>query len=50
MELKLHNDARTADMIKQAKARVRVSADKLRRLRAKKVHITHLGEIRNAGG
>lgn len=50
MELRLHHDARTADEVKKAKARVRVSADRLRKLRAKKILVTYLGELRNAGG
>lgn len=50
MELRLHHDARTADEVKKAKARIRVSGDRLRRLRARKVGVSYLGEVRNAGG
>lgn len=50
MELKLHMDGRTADELKQSKARVRVSGDRLRKLRARKVAVTYLGEVKNAGG
>ncbi|MFN7021414.1 MAG: type II CRISPR RNA-guided endonuclease Cas9 [Phycisphaerales bacterium] len=49
-ELKLHRDGRTADQLKKDKARVRVSGEKLRLLQARKVRITYLGEVRNAGG
>lgn len=50
MELKEHLDARSADAIKQAKARIRVSGEKLRKLNAKKVRITYLGEVKPCGG
>jgi CRISPR-associated endonuclease Csn1 len=50
MELKYHRDARAADTIKQAKARVRVSGEKLRALDARKVCITYLGEVKPSGG
>lgn len=49
-ELRLHLDGRTTDVLKKAKARVRVSGDKLRQLRARKVRVTYLGEVVNAGG
>lgn len=48
-ELKLHQDARTADELKRSKARLRVSGEKLRTLSARKVRVTHLGEIRRCG-
>lgn len=44
-EFKLHDDARTADEIKKAKARVRAGGDKLRKLKARKVKVSPLGEI-----
>lgn len=50
MELKFHTDARTSQELKAERARVRVSGDRLRRLNARKVHVTYLGEVRNAGG
>lgn len=50
IEFRLHSDARTVDQIGKAGARVRASGDKLRRLHACKVHVTHLGEVHNAGG
>jgi CRISPR-associated endonuclease Csn1 len=49
-ELKLHLDGRTADELRTAKARIRVSGDRLRILHARKVHVNYLGEVRNAGG
>ncbi|GJQ29524.1 MAG: hypothetical protein HBSAPP03_14080 [Phycisphaerae bacterium] len=49
-ELKLHMDGRTTDQLKKDKARVRASGDKLRQLRARKVRVTYLGEVLNAGG
>lgn len=49
-ELKLHMDGRTADELKKAKSRVRASGDKLRQWGARKVHVTYLGQIMNAGG
>lgn len=45
MELKRHADGRTADELKKAKLRVRVSGEKLRKLNARKVRVTYLGEI-----
>jgi CRISPR-associated endonuclease Csn1 len=50
MELKLHTDARTSKDLKESKARVRVSGEKLRELQARKVMVTYLGEVKNAGG
>jgi len=50
MELRLHHDARMADEVRKSKARLRASADKLRKLLARKILVTYLGEIRNAGG
>lgn len=50
MDLKLHNDGRTADELKKSKSRVRVSGNRLRTLRARKVRVTYLGEVVNAGG
>lgn len=50
IEFRLHADGRTTDEINKAKQRVRAGGDKLRRLRARKVHVTHLGEVRRAGG
>lgn len=45
IELRLHADARTADALRAAKQRVRVSAEKLRKRNARKVRVTYLGEI-----
>jgi CRISPR-associated endonuclease Csn1 len=50
MELRLHTDARTSSELKESKSRVRVSGDKLRELQARKVTVTYLGEVKNAGG
>jgi len=49
-ELKMHSDGRTADELRKAKARVRASGEKLRQLNARKVRVTYLGEVVNAGG
>lgn len=48
--LRLHFDARTEEELKKSKARVRVSGDRLRKLGARKVLVTYLGEARRAGG
>jgi CRISPR-associated protein Cas9/Csn1, subtype II/NMEMI len=50
IELRLHRDGRTSDQIKKDKDRVRVSGEKLRKLRARKVRVTYLGEVVSAGG
>jgi len=44
------SDARTKADANKDHAYVRAGGDKLRKLRARKVHITYLGEVRNAGG
>jgi len=44
-ELRLHNDARTADEVKKAKQRVRVNGEKLRKLNARKVIVSPLAEV-----
>jgi CRISPR-associated endonuclease Csn1 len=50
IEFRLHCDARTVDEISKAGDRLRASGDKLRRFNARKIHITHLGEVHNASG
>lgn len=50
-ELRLHADARTAKELRTpGGGRIRANAEKLRRLRARKVSVTPLGELRRAGG
>lgn len=55
-EVRLHTDGRPATLLRADKKsgkkdeRVRIPASKLQRLNARKVAVTHLGEIRNAGG
>jgi CRISPR-associated endonuclease Csn1 len=44
-EFRLDDDARTAEELKNAKARVRAGGDKLRQLNARKVKVSPLGEI-----
>lgn len=48
--LVLHTDGRTADERKKAKERVRAGGTGLMNRGAKKVAVTYLGEIQNAGG
>ncbi|KAA0212967.1 MAG: type II CRISPR RNA-guided endonuclease Cas9 [Cyanobacteria bacterium CYA] len=48
MELARTSDARTSTQRKEAKDRLRVSGEKLRTLHARKVRVTHLGELRPA--
>ncbi len=48
-ELKLHRDARTPDELKRTRSRLRVSGEKLHSLNARKVRVTHLGELRRCG-
>ncbi len=45
IEFRLHCDARTVDEIKKQKGRVRAGGDKLRKLNARKVRVTILGEV-----
>jgi len=49
-ELCLHYDARSQTEIARQKQRIRVNAEKLRLLRARKVVVTPLGDIQPAGG
>ena len=49
-ELRLHADGRTADQLRKSQERVRASGEKLRQLRARKVRVTYLGGVLNAGG
>lgn len=48
MELARTTDGRTSTQRKEAKDRLRVSGEKLRTLHARKVRVTHLGELRPA--
>lgn len=50
IQLQPHYQAIRAEKGRERNAFRMRPVDKLRKLRAKKVHITHLGEIRNAGG
>lgn len=55
-EVRLHSDGRPVTLLRADKKsgrkdeRVRIPASKLQRLNARKVAVTYLGEIRNAGG
>lgn len=48
IELRRHSDGRTAEQVRQTKERIRRSAEKLREAAARKVVVTHLGDVRAA--
>jgi CRISPR-associated endonuclease Csn1 len=50
VEVREHQDARSSTEIRSAGQRWFVSDEQLRKRNARKVHITYLGEVRNAGG